>query len=515
MGNYVRYLATREGVQPVSNDRYLHYIAMRPRSHGLFSYYGTEITLSKVAKEVEQHSGVVWRAIISLTREDAARLGYDTADRWQELLNANASEIANIMGIEPADFRWYAAYHDEGNHPHIHMVAYSQNPGREYLSEQGVEKIRSLLARQIFKNELQQIYEKQTMARGDVYAKAQVKFHELLTSMRQGIYDSPKMEDLLAQLADALEKHKGKKVYGYLNASTKKLVDAIVDTLAEDDTIAQAYTAWYELRRQVLHTYRDDTEEPPPLSVQPEFKTVRNMVIREVSRAMRGMTDDEEQQAAAYRAALDEAQFFLGDTADNTLAEVRRLYRMAQRGDSYAMYRLAVFCLDKTSPCYDPKKALSFLEVGAQHGHAFSQYRLATQLLSGEFCTKDSTRALRLLEQAADQQNQFAQYLLGKLYLFGREVPRDFAKANAYLAASALQGNEYAQYLLDRHDEWNRVQLLTSATRLARALAALFEQKLPQPRGFITNSIDRKRIQELRKKKIALGHARDDMDIKL
>lgn len=516
MGNYVRYAATREGVQPISNDRYLHYIAMRPRSHGLFSYYGSEIALSKVAKEVEQHRGTVWRAIISLTREDAARLGYDSADRWQELLNANAAEIANIMGIEPTDFRWYAAYHDEGDHPHIHMVAYSQNPGREFLSEKGVEKIRSLLARQIFKNELQQIYEKQTTARGNVYTKAHARFQAMLASIRQkNIYENPRIELLLSQLAEALKKHKGKKVYGYLNADTKKLVDEIVDTLAEDDTVAKAYAAWYNLRLEVLHTYRDDTEDIPPLSTKPEFKTVRNMVIKEVVQAMQGVTDDEEQQAVANRAALDESQLFLGSSADNTMDEVQRLYRKARRGDSYAMYRLAVFCLDKTSPCHNPEKALEFLEVAAQQGHVFSQYKLARQLLAGENCEKDSERAVTLLKEAADQDNQFAQYLLGKLYLFGREVPQDFTKAKDYLTAAAVQGNEYAQYLLDRHDEWNHVRLMVSTTRLVQALAMLLEQKEPQPRGFMPKGIDRKRLRQLRQKKIALGHAEGDMDIKL
>ena len=103
------------------------YIAKRPRAerrgaHGLFTDADIPINLSKVAEEVANHDGNVWTHIISLRREDAARLGYDNAYAWRNLLRSQAENIAENMKIPLTDLRWYAAYHDESYHPHVHMV---------------------------------------------------------------------------------------------------------------------------------------------------------------------------------------------------------------------------------------------------------------------------------------------------------------------------------------------------------------------------------------------------------
>lgn len=257
-------------------------MAGRPGSHGLFSWYGSDLSLDRIAKEAGQHSGPVWNAIFSLKREDAARVGYDNADAWQALLNANASFIANEMNIEVSGFRWYAAFHDEGNHPHVHFVAYAEKPGREYLSEKGVQHIRSRMAREIFKEELHEIYVLQTQAREELDQKAQQEFHDAVEKLKGASLSDPRIVELIPRIAAALQRHKGKKVYGYLSKSTKQLVDQAVDILSGTPEVADAYARWWELRKRVLETYRDDAGEIPPLSTQPEFKKIRNMVVREI-----------------------------------------------------------------------------------------------------------------------------------------------------------------------------------------------------------------------------------------
>ena len=111
-------------------ENYISYIASRPRaqrtgSHALFTGSDESPPLSKVAEEIADHPGNVWLPIISLRREDAARLGYDDAERWKSLLTGYAMEIAQAMKIPWDQFRWYAAFHDESHHPHVHMVCYS------------------------------------------------------------------------------------------------------------------------------------------------------------------------------------------------------------------------------------------------------------------------------------------------------------------------------------------------------------------------------------------------------
>ena len=74
-------------------ENYVSYIAKRPRTerhgaHGLFTDADVPINLSKVAEEVANHEGNVRTHIISLRREDAARLGYDNAYAWRNLLRS-------------------------------------------------------------------------------------------------------------------------------------------------------------------------------------------------------------------------------------------------------------------------------------------------------------------------------------------------------------------------------------------------------------------------------------------
>ena len=144
------------------SDQYMKYIATRPRAerlgeHGLF---GDEdgVVLGKAMEEMEHYTGNVWTHIISLQREDAARLGFDNAAAWRDLLRSHRNDIAAAMKIPPNDFRWYAAFHDEGDHPHIHMMAWSAKSGQAYLSKDGIRQIKSTLTNHIFQNEMLHLY---------------------------------------------------------------------------------------------------------------------------------------------------------------------------------------------------------------------------------------------------------------------------------------------------------------------------------------------------------------------
>ena len=268
---------------------YIRYIAGRPRAqrtgaHALFTGSDDPLVLSRIAEEVASHPGNVWLPILSLRREDAARLGYDSAGQWKELLTGYAMEMAQAMKIPWDQFRWYAAFHDEGNHPHVHMVCYSADGKSGYLTRQGIAEIKAGLAKQIFRQELYEIYERQTQRRDSLTRQAQLALGELIEQMENGPLENPKIEMLLDHLAVKLKTVSGKKQYGYLKAPLKSLVDEIVDKLAKDPRVAQAYDLWYQMREEVLHTYKDDLPERLPLSRQKEFKQIRNLVVQEAVR---------------------------------------------------------------------------------------------------------------------------------------------------------------------------------------------------------------------------------------
>ena len=265
---------------------YVNYIATRPRAqklgtHGLFSDEETPLMLSKVMEEVARHTGNVWTPIISLRREDAARLGYDNASAWMALIRKQRNIFAEQMKIAPENLRWYAAFHNEGHHPHCHMLVYSVNLREGYVTKPAIDKMRSSLAREIFQQDLIQIYAEQTAKRNTLAEQSREALREIIGRMSGGVCESSVIDILISHLAERLRHTSSKKQYGYLKAPLKAIVNQIVDELAKDARVAEAYAKWQELRNEVLRTYIDKLPEPIPLSQQKEFKHIKNMVIAE------------------------------------------------------------------------------------------------------------------------------------------------------------------------------------------------------------------------------------------
>ena len=450
---------------------YIQYIANRPHAqrigaHGLFTSADGPLTLSQVAEAVSSHPGTVWLPIISLRREDAARLGYDNAESWRNLLSSYAMEMAQGLKIPWEDFRWYAAFHNESHHPHIHMVCYSADPTKGFLTKQGIADIKSGLAKEIFRNELTELYRQQTQRRDTLNQDAETVMQELLRRMEDGTADNPRMEELMTHLADRLRFTSGKKQYGYLKAPLKAVVDEIVGELAKDPRVANAYDLWYQMREEVLRTYRNDLPERLPLSQQKEFKRIKNMVIQEATRLGELNQVFQPEENVQEQHEKDEEQ------SPNKL---ERLRQAAERGDPSA------------------------------------QYHLGKLLLQGNEIPKDAKDAVRWLTESAEQGNQYAQYALGKIYLLGKDAPKDFGTARMWFQRSADQGNQYAQYFVEHMDNHRTAPSAQSVIRLLYHMANIFrEQTPPSAPGGMRSGVDRKLRRKIWEKKIAMGHKPDD-----
>lgn len=428
-------------------EKYVKYIAERPRvevisSHGLFTDEGVPIILSDVAKEVAESESNIWTHIISLRREDAERLGYNCADEWMNLIRANRNMIARNMKIAPENFRWYAAFHNESHHPHIHMIAYSTDPGEAYLTKNGIREIKSTLAKQIFRQDLISIYEKQTEYRDDLKVNSRAVIEEIISKVNSGVYDNPKLEEKLLNLADRLSKTSGKKVYGYLKADVKAIIDSIVDEIASDERISALYDLWYEQRENVIQTYTDELPERVPLSQNKEFKSIKNAVIQE---AINIVTDclfveiDEdvgEQTESASEPSDEETEPPLTDEETASLM--------------WQYCKKAKDLLDRDNGNYNPNTAIEFLIESAKLGCGVAKYRLGKMFLQGKDVPKNVDYALRWLEESVSEGNEFAEYLLGKTYLKGEDVEQDLIRAEDLLRKSSAQGNKYAKYTLGK-----------------------------------------------------------------
>lgn len=265
---------------------YADYIATRPRverfgSHGLFTDDGVQVQLSKVTEELDRHKGNIWTAIISIRREDAQRLGFNTGTRWRDMLRTQTEALAKNLKIPMENLRWYAAFHNESHHPHVHLIAYSTVENEGYLTQKGVENLRSSFAKDIFQQDLLCIYERQSEHRDKLRAEAKDIVEDLVENINCEIYVSASIQHKLLELADRLSKMKGKKVYGYLKPDVKAIVDSIVDELANDSRIKKLYDLWYEQKENTIRTYTDEMPGRIPLTQNKEFKSIKNAVIKE------------------------------------------------------------------------------------------------------------------------------------------------------------------------------------------------------------------------------------------
>lgn len=430
----------------MSSKTYADYIATRPRaerfgSHGLFTDDGVQVQLSKVSEELNFHEGNVWTAIVSLRREDAERLGFNTGTRWRDMLRTQTQEFSNQFHIPMNELKWFAAFHNEGHHPHVHIMVYSENPKQGYLSQKGVEQLRSSLAKEIFAQDLLSVYEKQTAHRDTLRQHSRELIAEIVSKINAGVYDNPVLEDKLSSLADALSRTSGKKVYGYLKADVKDMVDSIVDELAADSRIAELYDLWYQQREEIIRTYTDEIPKRVPLSQNTEFKSVRNAVVKEALNLSIGKDIVED---------IDDS--VMADI-EPSAEEVDQEYAPSKENDSPTMwgkYHLAKELLERENENYDPNKAVELLIDCANMGCGVAKYRLGKMFLRGEDVPKNIDYALRWLEESAVERNPFAEYLLGKTLLKGIDVEQDLPRAEDLLRRSMEQGNKYAAYTLGK-----------------------------------------------------------------
>lgn len=279
---------------------YANYIATRPRaerfgSHGLFTDDGVQVQLSKVTEELDKHKGNIWTAIISIRREDAERLGFNTGARWREMLRTQTVALAKNLKIPMENLRWYAAFHNESHHPHVHLIAYSTVENEGYLTQKGVENLRSSFARDIFQQDLLCIYERQIEHRDKLRAEARDIVEDLVLKINSEIYISASIQHKLLELADRLSKTKGKKVYGYLKPDVKAIVDSIVEELSNDDRIKKLYDLWYEQKENTIRTYTDEVPDRIPLAQNKEFKSIKNAIIKEALKL--NVTEDEAEES--------------------------------------------------------------------------------------------------------------------------------------------------------------------------------------------------------------------------
>ena len=495
VGNASEFIARalEENMDRVADSKtYADYIATRPRaerfgSHGLFTDDGVQVQLSKVSQELNEYTGHVYTTILSLRREDAARLGFDNGSRWRDFLRSQTMTLSENLKIPIDHLRWYAAYHDEGHHPHIHMIAYSTVPGEGYLSDKGVEKLRSTFAREIFSQDMLHIYEQQTEYRDQLREQGRESVAEIVAQINSGVYSNTKVEALLVSLSDRLSRTSGKKVYGYLKADVKAIVDEIVAELAADERIRKLYDLWYEQRENVLRSYTDHFPERIPLEQNKEFKTIRNAVIQEAMKIVSGI-----RQAAELEPRLDvwdvglppggepdmetmadpgywmerfqprftesEPVISEPDPVDTDSEDAPTLHSSDSKewwSDYYMLARKYLYGNKDEKP--DFQKAMPLLLLEANRGNGYACYDIGRMYLLGQGCEeneeeaqrwfRDALEAFQAAEMAADKKG-YLRYRIGKCHAYGHGAEQNYEESAKWFQQAVDENNPVAAYSL-------------------------------------------------------------------
>ena len=486
-----------------NRQNFVGYMAMRPGvekrgSHGLFNEKDEPIILNQAANEIAEHKGNVWSHVVSLRREDAVRLGFDNSYAWRELVKRHISDIAKAQNIPLCNLKWYAAYHDTTHHPHIHLLVYSTNPKQGFLTKAGIDKIRSAFANDIFHDDLQSIYQEQTVSRDELKAVSKNEFESIVNRIASNEHTDPQLEELIRKLYIQLQNVKGKKVYGYLPMEIKETVNKIFSELAKDENIQQLYEKWCDLERLKYKTYTQKEAELPELVDNKVFQPVRNTIIRTVlnmkpfdvnteiensepndeyidntPQNMSPLFDDAEpleeketdESAAAIKYYIKwndqykkACKLIYGKDAklnDFKKAE-QLLLSESQRGNVLAVYDLGkLYSTDKlgerneeTSIAKYTRALQGFLQIepNSKKLKPYVQYRIGKMFCYGLGTEQDYEKAFEWFERSAKQKNKFAQFSLANLYYYGNGVEKDLSQAFLWYQKSSAQGQPYASY---------------------------------------------------------------------
>lgn len=488
---------------------YVDYIANRPRvervgEHGLFTDAGVPVVLKKVQEDVACHKGPVWTHVISLRREDAARLGYDSASQWMALLRSKRAMLCRYMKIDSANLRWYAAFHNESHHPHVHLMVYSAKDNDGYLTKKSIEAMRSELAHDIFRQDFANLYEEQNQARAALKSGAEDVLRRRMEELQSSTLVSDQIERMMMILSERLRNTSGKKVYGYLKRDVKNLVDQIVDELAKDERVSELYQAWGKWQEEILLTYQNDPPPLLPLSKQKQFKSIKNMVIAEAGKLgghhftfedehapeLQGDGEPEEiipeetrldpddlpeeieppeelqRGQGEYHASWSDgyklARKYLYGTKDveQNFSQAFVLFLAeAETGNAFAMYDLGRMCADGLGCEPDPEAAQNWYQKALTAFLAAEQtaeerqlpylwYRIGKMYAAGLGTEQDYASAAEWFSKAVSRNHKYAQYSLAGLYYHGQGVEQSFKQALLLYQMSAEQGNPYASYEL-------------------------------------------------------------------
>ena len=476
VSNLVEYAAERPGVVKVGE-------------HGLFSATKS-VDLEEAKKELSNHQGNIYTHVLSLRREDADRLGYDSQEPWRNLILSKIDVIAQAHNIELSNLHWYAAMHNTGHHPHVHLFVYADEAASQkpHLNKEGLKLMKSALATEIFREEMHNSYVVKTEYRNELNKQSKELLNALINNPLD-YYENEQLNELINkinQLANTIPET-GKMVYGYMPKDVKNLVDDIQSHLVYDNKILNdLYMQYCNCQYNIEQMYINEPKFAPVDTVE-AFKPIKNEIIRKAVEIKNGVEASFVQSFSDNHINTDNITSQEGRTepSDDVLMPPRNLsiespdYNNANDNYKHSKFRkhLHYNYLAKSIPLikeyqldgdYNKKtfKALKILseDINLRTGETCRE--LADCYFYGKGCERDINEAFMWYGIAADQfKDSYAEYRLGQIYYNGTDeiaINTELGKYYSYAAYShfvgevensdffyALENNKNDMYYID------------------------------------------------------------------
>ncbi len=236
----------------LGNIKHLYYISTRHNAiknengSSIFGYYGyneleNDIDKKEVAKYIKQIGNMknpIYRGIISLKEEDAIKLGYDTREKWEDMLKESSQSIGEILRIPFSDMEYIGVVHLKKGNPHLHYMMWNKNTKikNNFINIYQQNNVRDVLTKNIYKEELKELYDQRDIIKQDLRNK------DLIDKMKQS-----DMENCDIKIPFAKMKNKKEIIKKFKEISKK---------LPKNGRLAYAYMD-YELKCEIDSLSRD------------------------------------------------------------------------------------------------------------------------------------------------------------------------------------------------------------------------------------------------------------------
>lgn len=486
----IREITERNADRIANRENYVGYLGKRPGvvkigTHGLFSQEDKPIDLNAAAKEISHHKGNVWTHVVSLRRDDAELTGYTDLKSWRELVKRNIPKIAEASKIDINNLKWYAAFHDKETNPHVHIIVYSTDTKEGFLTNKGIEKIRSAFANDIYHDELYNLYGRRTALRDDLKNKSSEIMNKLKQELLQGGIISEELKKDVIRLSGQLSNYKGRKYYKFLPPEVKKTVDEIFIQLAGNENISKMYDLWCEMEQQKHDIYSSAKVKFPPIYQNKAFYSVKNMIIKTISEM--GNLDDfisgeilleptdynsdfsfevdiepvPEPDDYDAPITIEKSKYIIEwsdeykeacellynreSGRDEYLKAEKLLLNEADKGNVLAIHDLGKFYSAERFGAKDDDKSFinyeealkDFIHLQANIPHSYEQ----NVHKSNNLFTDERAENLEKLQD-------YILYRIGKMHCYGLGTEQDYTEAFKWFEESAELKNKYAQYSL-------------------------------------------------------------------